>query len=768
VRKAALAIVVLALLAGWVPPAGAQPRDLIEQILVRDNYRIEADAILAMVESREGEYLSGEDLDRDLRAVYRMGYFDDVAVEIEQGQRGVIVIFVVKEKSSVKEFRLAGNDKLDDDKIWEVVTLKANTILDTAAIKDNIQKIKRLYSDEGYFMADVDYEIEEAKNNQVIVTLRITEYRKVLIKRINFVGNEAFTDDELRKIMKTKEGNLWSWITSSGVFKEGQFEADLSILNTYYRNNGYADIKVDKPVITLTPDKRWMFITVGIEEGVQYMVGTVRVTGELLFSEEHLLEKTVLKEGDVFDYSAFIKDLEEIKATYTDIGFAFANVNPRTPKDTERRIVDIDYRVDKGNLAYLEQINIKGNDRTRDKVIRRELVINEGDLYSGPGIRKSKERLMRLGYFEDVNITTERGSAEETVNLNIEVAERMTGNFIVGVGFSSLENFIGTAQISHSNLFGMGHKISLSAELGKYRRNINLNYVYPYFMDTKLIAGLILVNAERDYLSFTKLDKTARLRMGYPLGWDIDGFASFGYEDVEITDIADESSVFLSLQKGRTVTTSWIFSLERDTINNPYDPSRGSDNRISVEWASPDFGGDTEFIKYLTSSKWYFNVWWKLVLMFNGEIGYAQSLDGERLPISERFFLGGINSVRGFFSRSLGPEETNVIASNPDDPASGLTEVTSIIGGNKYLQGNIELITPIVPSVGLKGVLFFDIGNAFDDDEDFAYGKLRQSWGFGVRWISPIGPLRFEWGFPLYPQEGEDTQVFEFGMGTFF
>ena len=528
------------------------------------------------------------------------------------------------------------------------------------------------------------------------------------------------------------------------------------------------DVKIDKPAISFTADKRWLFISVAIDEGVQYKVGNVSISGDLLFPEETLLAKTKLKTGQIFDFSAFLADIEAIKSTYTDIGFAFATVDPDTPKDTAKRIMDIAYKVDKGKLAYIERISMKGNDRTRDKVIRRELTIYEGDLYSGPGIRKSKEMLMRLGYFEDVNITADRGTSDDRVNLTIEVKERNVGNFIVGVGFSTLENFIGTAQISHSNLWGLGHKISLSAEIGKTRWDINFSYIDPYFLDSKVIAGITLVNSERDYISFMRRDRSARLKLGYPLGWDIKGYVSMGLDDIDIYHIQDNSSLFLTLQKGETATTSMEYSLERDTINNPYDPTAGSDNILTVEWATPKFGGQTDFIKYTAQSKWYYNFVWKFVLMVNGELGYGQSLNGQRLPISERFFLGGLNSVRGFLSRSLGPTESSTIPSNSNDPASSLTSVDSTIGGNKYLQGNVELTFPIVPSVGLKAVLFYDIGNAFDDHQNFELDLLRQSWGFGVRWNSPIGPLRFEWGFPLHPQAGEKSSMFEFGMGTFF
>lgn len=776
-------LVVLGLIMAFLPPV-ASAADIIQEIRIEGNARIERDAIMAQIESQEGEYYSLSKIDRDLRALYLMGYFRDVSFDMIEGDSGKILTIRIVEKPTVKEYFLEGNKKLDHDKLLEVMDLAPNRILSASKIKANIAKIKKLYSDEGYFMADVDYVVGPEKDNIVTVTIRIREYKKVLIKSINFVGNSAFTDDKLRKIMRTKEGTLWSRIASSGVYKQDEFEADISMLNNFYRDKGYADIQIDPPLVALTPDKRWMFITLRISEGPEYKVGEVDIEGELLFDKGDLFKKLILRTGDVFSYSKFLGDIETLKNTYTDIGYAFASVTPRTPRNPETKIVNITYVVEKGNLAYIERIDIQGNERSRDKVIRRELLIREGELFSGPGIRKSKEYLMRLGYFDDVTITTERGSSEERVNLLIEVKERRVGNFIIGVGFSSLENFIGTAQVTHTDLWGLGHRINLTAEIGQYRKNIDLSYVEPYLLDTKIIAGISLLNQDRDYRSFSRLDKAARLRLGYPLGWDVRGFISYGFADTEIKDVAADSPIFLSLQRGRISITSLIFSLDRSTVNNPNDPSRGSRNSVSLEWASQNFGGDINFLKYQATTRWYFDLLgekligrlfdkpittaWRPVIMLNGEMGYAQSLDNERLPLSERFFLGGLNSVRGFRTRGLGPEDSSIIASDPSDPASGLTTVTSRIGGNKFLQGNIEFIFPIIPTVGVKGLFFFDVGNAFDDDENYQLGKFRQSWGFGFRWMSPIGPLRFEWGFPLHPQGDEESQVFEFGMGTFF
>ena len=754
----------------WIgtAPAHAQNQDIIYKIQIEGTRRIEDDAILSKLVTFEGNRYSPEDINEDIRSIFETGFFYDVRVDEKNTDQGKIITYIVEEKPSVKEFVYEGNDELDNDKIEENIDLKPNTILNIAKIQESINKIRTLYENEGFFMVDINHEIEELPNNRVKVIIRITEYKKVYIKRINFLGNRAFTDKELKKVIMSKEGHAFSFMSSSGIYRKDMFLNDIQMLRMFYLDNGHVQVQIGPPVVTLSADKKWMFVSVSVDEGEQFYVGNVKLEGELLFDENDLLDLVKLETGDVFSRSMFEQSVEGLRNKYTDIGYAFAQVNTKTPTDAKKRTIDINFSIDKGKLAYFEEINIVGNDRSRDKVIRRELVIKEGDLYSGPGIRTSKAKLNRTGYFDEVKIISEKGSNDESVILTIEVTERMQGSFMIGVGFSSLENFVGSAQISHNNLFGYGTRMSFQAEVGRYRKNFTLSVRQPYVLDTRFIGTLNLVNSERDFFTFDRFDKSISAGLGRPLYWDIEAHTGYTFQDVEIKNVANQVALFLTLQEGRTTTTSGYFTLLRDTVNNPFDPSEGTRVSAKVEYATENLGGDLNFLKYTGLARHYFPIYWGISLMVNGEIGYSDNLDEGRLHISERYFLGGLNSVRGFFSRSLGPKEQSVIPRSPTDPASTLTEVDSVIGGNKFMQGNIELLIPIVKSLKIKGVIFYDIGNAFLEDDMYDLYELRQSWGFGVRWISPMGPLRFEWGYPLYQREDEQKQVFEFGIGTFF
>jgi outer membrane protein insertion porin family len=767
VRRAAGWLLLAALLvAGLAATAHATPV-VVAGVRVEGAKRIEDDAVLAVVTTKKGDALDPERLDADLRAVFALAYFADVRIELQDAPEGKIVIFVVEEKPAVKEFVYEGNDEVKKDKIDQAVDLKPNTILSVAKIKENIEKIRQLYEAEGFFMVDITYEIEPLPNNRVKVVIRIHEYRKIYIKRVDFVGNHAFTDEELRKAIQTKAGDIGSYVTSTGVYRETMFAQDLELLRRYYADRGYF-AQIGRPVVTLSADKRWMYISVAVNEGPQFYIESVTLDGDLLFKKEDLTKLITIKVGEVFSRAKFDGSLEALKNRYTDVGYAFADIEPQIEPDPETRRVKTGFKVDKGKLAYIERIEIHGNDRTRDKVIRRELLITEGDLFSGPGIRDSKARLMRKGYFDEVSIKWRKGSSDEMVIVTIDVKETNQGQFIVGVGFSSLENFIGTAQVSHNNLFGYGWKVSLQGELGKYRRNIQAQFQDPGFFDTRWIFGLTLVNMERDYFSFWRRDQAATVSFGHPLYLDIEAHVAYNYSYVDIYDVASSASLFLIQQQGQKTKTSVTLTLLRDTVNHPFDPTDGMRLTASIEYATPYLGGSLNFLKYTGLARRYVPIYWGVSVMFNGEIGYAQNLDRGMLPVSERYFLGGLNSVRGFLSRSLGPIETSDVMRHTDDPASITEQVSDVIGGNKYLQGNIELLIPIVEQLKIKGLLFYDVGNAFIEQKPFDLTYLRQSWGFGLRWISPIGPLRFEWGFPLHKQKDERNQVFEFGIGTFF
>lgn len=729
----------------------AWAEDTIAKIAIKGNLAIEADAIKAVIKISEGKPLITEDVRGAIKAIFEMGYFTDVQAETSDTEGGKELAFIVSERPQIREIEFKGNKEIEKDKLKELLTFKANTILDSNKIRESISKIKTEYESSGYYVADVQYKIEPAGENQTKLVFEINENEKVLVKRIILLGNKEYSDDALKKVMQTKEGSWSSWISSKGTFKENMLRGDVEILSSHYLNNGYIQARVEEPQVFLTPDKRWIYITIRIEEGKKFWLGKIDFKGDILDSVDDLSKNVKLKEGDVFSRDRLRQDIVSLTDMYGDKGYAFANIVPLTTLDHEKRIVNITFDISKGELVYFERILITGNVKTRDKVIRRELKVAEGELYHGTRLKKSRQKVNNLGFFDEVNLSTERGSSPNKLNLIIDLKERPTGTLSVGAGYSSIDSLMMMGSVSQGNLFGRGQKLQLSAEFGEKRKTYNLGFTEPRLLDTEISAGFDMYNLEKIYTDFSKKSNGGDIRLGFPLGFEeTRGYLTYRYEESEIFDITS-TGTYITEQAGKNTLSSITASIVRDTRDSYLAPMSGSNNTVSTELAGGFFGGTRSFVKHLGNSSWFYPVFWDTSVMLHGAIGYAEGTEGKDLPIDERFFVGGMNTVRGFDPRSLGPKKDGIV-----------------IGGNKELIFNVEYLFPLAKEAGLRGVIFYDAGNAFGDNEDYDIENLRTSAGYGIRWYSPIGPLRLEWGYNLNPKDGEKLSRWEFSIGTFF
>ena len=743
----------VAILSLYIFTYTAWAEDTIAKIAIKGNLAIEADAIKAVIKISEGKPLITEDVRGAIKAIFEMGYFTDVQAETSDTEGGKELAFIVSERPQIRDIEFKGNKEIEKDKLKELLTFKANTILDLNKIRESISKIKTEYENSGYYVADVQYKIETVGENQIKLVFEINENDKVLVKRIILLGNKEYNDDALKKIMQTKEGGWSSWISSKGTFKENMLRGDVEILSSHYLNNGYIQASVEEPQVFLTPDKRWIYITIRIEEGKKFWLGKIDFKGDILDSVEDLSKNVKLKEGDVFSRDRLRQDIVSLTDMYGDKGYAFANIVPLTTLDHEKRIVNITFDISKGELVYFERILITGNVKTRDKVIRRELKVAEGELYHGTRLKKSRQKVNNLGFFDEVNLSTERGSSTNKLNLIIDIKERPTGTLSVGAGYSSIDSFVMMGSVSQGNLFGRGQKLQLSAEFGEKRKTYNLGFTEPRLLDTEISAGFDIYNLEKQYTDFTKKSNGGDIRLGFPLGFEeTRGYLTYRYEESEIYDISTSAGTYITDQAGRNTLSSITASIVRDTRDSYLAPMSGSNNSVSTEVAGGFFGGTRSFVKHLGNSSWFYPVFWDTSVMLHGAIGYAEGTEGKDLPIDERFFVGGMNTVRGFDPRSLGPKDENGI----------------VIGGNKELIFNVEYLFPLAKEAGLRGVIFYDAGNAFGDNEVYDIESLRTSAGYGIRWYSPIGPLRLEWGYNLNPKDGEKLSRWEFSIGTFF
>ncbi|RJO65305.1 MAG: outer membrane protein assembly factor BamA [Myxococcales bacterium] len=783
-----MAIIVVLLMFALQALALAAEDGVIAGVRIQGLARVEEEAVRLAIGSRAGQPYSLRGVQDDLKAIYGLGYFIDVQVDRQDTDEGVWLTYIVEERPSIKEVKIEGNDEVDEDDITEVIDIKPFSVLSYDKIYRNIDKIKNVYIDKGFFLADVDFKLVPQADNQTTLIFQIREHAKVVVKKIIILGNKKLTDDELKKQMLSKPGDALSFLTSSGNFRQEMVERDAYMISTYYADHGYINAKVSSPKVSLSPDRKWVYITIKVTEGEQYFMGELDFSGDLLFPKEKLKKKMTLEKGDVFNRSLFIRDMEAVSALYKDLGYAYANVSPLTTPHEDNKQIDIDMRVQKGRKVWIERINVVGNTKTRDKVVRREMRIAEGDLYNVTAIEKSKRKIYQLGYFEKVEITEEAGSDDAKIVLNVEVKEQRTGTFQLGFGFSSLESFVFQAQINQANLFGRGQTLTLNAQVSSIRKQFMLRFFEPYFLDSKVNFGFSVFNQsitfprQGEIGSYSRTSTGADVTLGYPVWEDISLFLTYSIRDVNLA-VGNDINIHL-FKSG--LTSSLRFTTQYDSRDNRLFPTDGMLHQASVEVADSWTGSEIEFMKYTLTSRYYFPVYWKLVFSMNYEAGYVTTLEepfadlrGKKdfpgVPIAERYLLGGIYSIRGFEFGSISP---TIQIMTQDDPAG--YPIKYRIGGNKMFQGNFELEFPLIEVAGIKWVFFYDAGNTWSEEQQFFYlgqsGQnefdlplgLYMSWGFGFRWYSPIGPLRFEWGLPITKRPEDDDIAFEFSIGNQF
>ncbi|MDO8426487.1 MAG: outer membrane protein assembly factor BamA [Deltaproteobacteria bacterium] len=724
---------------------------IIDKIIVAGNRRVDTEAITRKLISKPGEPYSPDDVKEDIRTLFGTGFFDDISADLTDTASGKVLVFTVKEMPFVKKVDFKGNKEIKDEKIKEALTIKENTVLDRVILGENAEKIKAMYAEEGYYLASVTPVIE-SDGLEAKVVFNIDEGPAVKVKRITFIGNGFFEAEKLKGLMNTTEVGIFSVVSGSGKFNEFIFHNDLAIIMSKYFDNGFINADILDQRVLLSEDKKWFYITIALFEGEQFNVGDLDVKGEMLATKEELLEKLKLKTGEVFNRTRLSKGVDAVTDVYGDKGYAYADIKPVTQVNPEKRTIDITVDIKKNDLVYIERIDISGNVRTRDKVIRREMELGEGGLYASSEIKRSRNNLRRLGYFEDVRITQTQGSAPDKMKLDIEVKERPTGSVSLGFGYSSVDKLIGTASISQSNFMGTGIKLDLSGTVSSSSSKYVLGFTEPWLFDKPISAGFDIYNTDKDYPDFKLNKKGFDLRFGFPITKRYTrGYLTYKLEDVDITDVADTASTFIKDQAGKSTESSIKAVVRRDTRDDAFFPSEGSVVNLSTEFAGGPLGGTSHFIKYEGDAVKFFPLPWEATFSLHGALGYVQGYQGHTVPIYEKYFLGGINSVRGFQTRSISPK----------DPATG-----DLIGGNIMLVMNAEFLFPVFPEQNIKGLVFFDAGNAYDNRIDLS--ELRKGAGVGIRWFSPLGPLRLELGFNLDKKDGEDAQQWDFAIGTIF
>lgn len=740
----------------------------LAEIRIQGNHRIESAAILNVIKLHAGDTLDIDKTDADIRAIYKLGHFQDVTVLKEESDKGTVLVYSVVEKAIVREITFVGNKELTTEKLKEALEFRQNSVFSAKDLAKSVAKIKKMYGDEGYYLAEIETQTKLSPPSDLAVTLTVNEGEKILIKDIRLDGNKAFSDSKLKGIMETKEKWFMSWLTGSGTYKEEVLKNDALVLADHYLNNGYINIKVGEPTVKLNEAKNSLDVHIGITEGEQYRIGEIGFKGDLIDPAANLQKKLKSEPGQIFNRSTLRTDIGVLTDVYGDKGYAFATINPQTRLDNDKKTVDMTFDIEKGELVSIERINIGGNPKTRDKVVRREMRITENGLYSASGIKRSKQNLMNLGYFEEANIATAKGSASNKLNVNVDVKEKPTGTFSIGGGYSSLDGFIGQGSIQQANFLGLGLKANLSASIGGSSQTYALGLTDPYFMDTKWTLGGDIYRSERDYDDYIRRLTGADIKLGYPISDSVGTFLMYKYETKDIFEpspawqTAHDTIGNDTYPIGTTTTSSVYSSITHNNTDYRMDPSTGLINSFSFEYAG--LGGDNKYARVITDHTLFHPLYKRLIASTKLTLGYAGEI-GQPIPIDEKFYLGGIYSLRGYKSRSVSPTKNQLIKDNYGNN----TIERLYMGGSKEVFGNVELTFPLLPEAGLKGVLFFDYGNSFNDSSA-VFDTMLMSYGYGIRWASPIGPLRLEYGIPINPRTEIDSKSgrLEFSIGTLF
>ncbi|MCK9230291.1 MAG: outer membrane protein assembly factor BamA [Syntrophales bacterium] len=741
---------------------GSISRNLVEEVLFRlfaaqrvaevrfeGNRRIEEGAILNVIQSVKGTLFSQRLLSEDIRSIYGMGFFSDVAASVEDSTEGRVITFTVTERPRIAQILIEGNRKIKENDIRDVISAKTRQMFNPERVNTDAENIELLYKERGYLNVEVAYTAEaDAEGQDVYVTFTIVEHRKPSIRTISFEGNMVYTDKDLKKMMKASEWGIFSFLTDAGLYNRTELQADIENLTVFYHNNGFIDAQIGDPEISI--DDRWIYVTIPVQEGRQYQVGDVGITGdELDVSRDTLMTGLEIRKKDFFDREAIIRDMEYLTTACNNEGYAYANVIPRTVPSPERQKIDITYHIEKGRIVHIDRISITGNTRTRDKVIRRELAVIEGQLYSRDNLTGSYEGLNRLQYFEEVNFQTEPGADESLMDVNVHVSEKATGLFSVGAGYSTIDKVIFMAEVAERNLFGRGQTISAKGYVGSATTNYEISFIEPWLFDIPLWSKAELWKMERERDTYDVYTKGLAGTLGYRLFERVDGYIRYRLSENIVKNISPYASRFVRDQEGKIMSSGLTITLVRDTRHPWMMPSRGSRNSVAVEFTGGPLQGDASFTRYSGETRWFFPVVSDYVFSVAAQFGLIHGNEGKEVPIYERFYLGGIGSLRGL--RDVGPR-------SPDN--------LDVIGGKTMMVYTAEFLFPLLRDAGIRGVIFYDTGNSWESG--FHFDDMRQTAGAGVRWNSPIGPFRLEWGYVLDRKEGESPSRWEFTIGMMF
>ncbi len=752
-------------------PAMAFEPFAVKDIRVEGIQRTEAGTVFSYLPVKVGETLTPEKSAQSIKALFATGFFKDVRIEVEND----VMVVVVQERPAIARIDFVGMKEFEKDNIIKALKetgIGEGRIFDRALLDKAEQELKRQYLSRGKYAANITTTVTPLERNRVGINFNIDEGEAAKIKQINIVGNSAFNEKTLLGLFDLTTPGWLTWYTKNDQYSRQKLAADMEKLKSFYMNQGYLEFNVESTQVSISPDKQDVYITLNVNEGERYQVSSVKLAGDFSVSEEELKKLVTVRPGDIFSREQLNNSTKAISDRLGKEGYAFANVNAAPEIDKDKRQVAFTIFVDSGKRVYVRRINVTGNTKTRDEVVRREVRQMEGGWYDAERITNSKERIDRLGYFTDVAVETPAvaGTADQ-VDVNLNVTEKPTGNLMLGLGTSSTDKLILSGAISQNNFMGSGNNVSIQVNSAKSQRTYLLSYTNPYFTIDGVSQGFDIyhrtVDTSDTELAYYKSESTGGgMRFGFPIGEKESLGIGLGVDSTSIS--VDSSSPkryrdfvgYPGSKSDRNLTLPLTLSWTSDGKDSFFFPTRGTYQKAGIEIALP--GGDLQYYRATYQLQHFIPLSQRFTLMLNGELGYASEYGStDEMPFYKNFYAGGVNSVRGYKASSLGP----VDYSSGDDER---------LGGNRRVVANAELLWAL-PGMekSFRLGLFFDAGQVYGKDangkdQDFDLGDLRYSTGLSASWISPIGPLKFSLGMPLNKKEGDKTESFQFQLGTTF
>jgi len=723
---------------------------IVKDLAVQGNRRVQDAVILGRVSAKVGGPFVPARLAEDIRSVFSLGFFDDVQAKVEDFEGGVKLTFVVSERPFVRDISFGGNKRLDAATLQEKIDFKLGAVYNPVEITRAAEKLKEAYEEEGYFEVGVTPEVVRLPDGDVSVTFRVAEGRKMTIDKIVIEGAQGLKPEKIKDIMLTQEREFY---ILRGTVQRQKLDQDTERIVTFYNDNGYVQARVETADTQVDRATARVTVRIVVAEGPQFKVGGIDITGNKVLPVEELRRRVLLKPDDIYSRTKLQETLRGISDVYGTIGRTAADIVPQIVLDVPNRKVNITLEVGEGPEVFIERINISGNTRSQEKILRRELPMAEGDLFTMHKLARAKQKLINLNYFEKVETKTTPGSSKDKVIVNIEVTEKPTGLFSIGGGYSSQDGALGTLDLSQNNFLGRGYQLFLRLRGGTQTQQGTIGFTDPWFLDRPLAAGFDIFNNRRVFQDYTVNSLGGDVRFGAPIGDYARWNAVYRISQEKLSGVDPNASTELLQAEGTSVTSLIGGSLSRDTRDSLADPTRGNYSLFGVDFAGIGTG-DNRFVRITATTTQHQPLWFDHVLSGRLMAGYQLGWYKDPVPFFERYYLGGPNTIRSFKSRQISPE---------DSSGTG-------IGGNVQVLGNIEYSVPL--PFGIRAALFFDAGNVYGPDQSIHtpvdLTNLKYAVGPGLRWNSPFGPIRVDYGVNPNPKSGEKFGNVQFSMGSAF